>query len=142
LNRGELVKSEGKALAATVQTTVPASDATYDVPLPLGAYHVAVLVDSDVTGTTTAIAVSALTNEAGTQAASIPFRVLEPGASSVAAALTLTAADEGRYAVVVPTGVATPAAIPLANGLRVSVAKGGAVEGERCVVTVVAARVP
>lgn len=134
------MRSEGKALAATVQTTVPASDATYDVP-PLGAYHVALLVDADVTGTTTAISVAALTNELGSQAASIPFRVLEPDASAVAAALTLTAADEGRYVAVVPTGVATPAPIPLAHGLRVSVAKGGAVEGERCVVTVVAARV-
>jgi len=135
------VRSEGKAHAKTVQTTVPASDATYDVPLPLGAYHVAVLVDSDVTGTTTAVSVAARTNETGDQAAAAAFRVLEPDASAVAAALTLTAADEGRFAVVVPTGVATPAPIPLANGLRVSVAKGGAVEGERCVVTVVASRV-
>lgn len=135
------MRSEGKALAATVQTTVPASDTVYDIPLPLGAYHVAVLVDSDVTGTTTAIAVSALTNEVGSQAAAAAFRVLEPDASAAAAALTLTAADEGRYAAIVPTGVATPAPIALAHGLRVSVTKGTAVAGEKCVVTVVAAKV-
>jgi hypothetical protein len=128
----------------TLATTVPAATTTYDVPLPAGAYNLAVLVKSSVTGTSTTVTLRPKTGADGDQVNGVDLRMVEPDDSAPVAALTLPAGAAGRYASVVPSASASPVPGPIVvgdSGLQATITKGGAVTDELLEVIIVAQRI-
>lgn len=128
----------------TIALVVPAATTTYDVPLPAGAYALAILCKSSVTGTTTTITLRPKTGAAGDQVNGVDLRMVEPDDSAPVAALTLPAGAAGRYASIVPSASADPVPGPILvgdSGLQATITKGGATTGEVCEVIIVAQRI-
>jgi len=124
----------------TVATVVPASTGTVDVPLPPGAYNLALAVKSSVTGTTTTIAVFPWVDLDATQINNVALDMVEPDDSAPIALLTLPAGAAGRCAQIVPSASASPVPGPvlLPRGVRVTITKGTAVTGETLEILLVA----
>lgn len=133
-----------ETIVCDVLDAVPAANATYDVPLPVGTYNMLITVNSSVTGTSTIVAISHYCNAAMSQIAAVPIRVLEADDTSAAVAITLTAGAAGRAAVLCNSASATANAltnIPVPFGLQVAVTKGGATTAELCEVKITATRI-
>lgn len=125
-------------------TVVPAANATYDVSLPDGHYWMALAVKSDLTGTTTTIAVTPFVDQARSQISNLAYRLYEADDTVAIAVLTMPANAAGRMAVCVPTVAGAEnftSPVYVAGGVRVSVVKGGATTGELLQVTLIATRV-
>lgn len=128
----------------TIATAVPASTTSYDVVLPAGAYHIAALVKSSVTGTSTTVTFKMKTGVAGDQATAAVLHIVEPDDTGPATALTLPAGAAGKYASVVPSASASPVPGPIVVGdfgIQVTITKGGATTGELLEVIIIAQRV-
>lgn len=126
-----------------LQTVMPAATTNYVVSLAPGAYRMSLAVDSNVTGTTTTITGRPLANNSPVVVGNDDLRWIEPAETAAQISLVLTAADEGRFASYLPPTASVPASGPivLPYGLQISVAKGTAVTGEKCVITLTATQV-
>lgn len=124
-------------------STVPASDTNYTVDLPAGTYHVAMSVKSNVTGTSTTLALIPFVDVAQTQINNLAFRMVEPNDTSVITLLTLPAGAAGRYVSLLGSALTLPMPtyVVVPHGLRLAVVKGGATTGETLEVTITASRV-
>lgn len=121
-----------------VVATVPASNTTYAVDLPAGAYRLAVFVKSNLTGTTTTVTARLFADAAQAQTHGLDLRVVEPDDSTPAVSLALPAGAAGRVAEF-GFGVNTILQpIVVANGLQITVTKGGATTGETLEIDLVA----
>ena len=130
-----------ETVVRTVATVVPSANATVDISLPAGAYRLALIVTSSVTGTTTTVALHAL-NSVGTKN-TLSFRGYEPDDSAPVALLTCPAGASVQYMSFVGHAGAAPADLPVAlsNGLQVAIVKGGATTGEALNIELLATRI-
>jgi hypothetical protein len=131
-----------------VEDTIPAATANYVVDLPAGCYsEIAIYVESSVTGTTTTIGnCRAFYNKEQTVVDTLSsgdYSISTPAdGAGTTKVLTLAAgADGSRHGQLLPlTSAVTSRSIVLPYGFRLTLTKGTAVEGEKCIITVVAAR--
>ncbi len=147
---GEILLVRPRTSAGVKLDTIASTGTNYIVDLPPGCYMMAMTVNASLTGTSTVISdiLPFLDEEQSVVAAAAlvsnqRFRLLDGGiATTPTATVTFTAgAGGGRYFVLTPnTGTAQPRDIPLMRGFRFKLTKGGATEGERFHVTVVAYR--
>lgn len=124
-----------------ITTVVPSTNASINVDLPAGAYRIALIVTSAVTGTTTTIGVNAR-NAAGA-IVTVLFRGYEPNDSAPIVVLPLPAGTSVQYFSLVGHAGAAPADLPilLSHGLTIAIVKGTAVTGEALDIELIAQRV-
>lgn len=128
---------------------VPAASGNHIVDLPPGRYNITVCVESSITGTTTTFSLflPLLDAEQTIVPGALPgywFNLIGPQQSTVATdTITLSAGANGSvYFHLVNSEMSGAAIIDilLLHGLRFTFTKGTAVEGEKCIVTVLAMR--